>query len=100
MAQFIFGINDAIALAAKVWIFWWISPALAVSLERLEGETAAYQPPPARKPAGSWELPVLWILLSLVSISFVGDYPYIALGIATLGGVYLGMQSILGHGPT
>jgi len=39
-----------------------------------------------------WEILLLWVLLSLVSISFVGDHPYVALGIAALGGVYLGWQ--------
>jgi len=39
-------------------------------------------------------LPVLWILLSLVSISFIGDHPDIALSIALLGGLCLGLESV------
>jgi len=35
---------------------------------------------------------VLWILISLVAISFVGDHPYWAIAIAIGGGVYLGWE--------
>ncbi len=93
LAQFLFGITDAIALGAKVGIFWWIALALTVSLEKLERETPANQTSITPKRPRIWELPVLWILISLASISFVGDHPYISLSMAVLGGIYLGFES-------
>jgi len=35
---------------------------------------------------------ILWILFSLVAISFVGDHPYWALVLAIGGGIYLGWE--------
>ena len=36
----------------------------------------------------------LWVLISLVAISFVGNHPYWALAIAIGGGVYLGWEEL------
>ncbi len=85
IAYFVFQITDAIPLGAKVGIFWWVAIGIAVSLFRIEN-------PEFRRQARWWEVLLLWVLLSLVSISFVGDHPYVALGIAILGGGYLGWQ--------
>ncbi|MFB3902788.1 MAG: O-antigen ligase family protein [Acidobacteriota bacterium] len=85
IAYFVFQITDAIPLGAKVGVFWWFAIGIAVSLFRIEN-------PDFRRQARWWEILLLWVLLSLVSISFVGDHPYVALGIAILGGVYLGWQ--------
>ncbi len=85
IAYFVFQITDAIPLGAKVGIFWWVAIGIAVSLFRIEN-------PEFRRQPRWWEILLLWVLLSLVSISFVGDHPYVALGIAVLGGAYLGWQ--------
>jgi hypothetical protein len=62
-----------------------VAVGIAVSLFRIEN-------PEFRRQARWWEILLLWVLLSLVSISFVGDHPYLALGIAILGGGHLGWQ--------
>jgi putative inorganic carbon (HCO3(-)) transporter len=90
VAYFVFQITDAIPLGAKVGVFWWVAIGIAVSLFRIEN-------PEFRRQARWWEILLLWVLLSLVSISFVGDHPYVALGIAILGGVYLGWQVTAGR---
>ncbi|HYK91542.1 MAG TPA: O-antigen ligase family protein, partial [Acidobacteriota bacterium] len=94
IAQFVFGINDATALGAKVGVFWWIALALAASLDRLERNGSREAAQSTRTTGRAWELPLLWILVSLVSISFVGDHPYLALGFAILGGSYLGFEAV------
>jgi O-antigen ligase len=88
-AQFVYGINDAIPLGAKVGVFWWVALAITAALFRLE--THAKQ---MRQRASAWEILVMWILLSLVAIAFVGNHPYVALAIGVLGGVYLGYLSV------
>jgi putative inorganic carbon (HCO3(-)) transporter len=88
-AQFVYGINDAIPLGAKVGIFWWVALAITAALFRLETADKSMRP---RAPA--WEILLMWILLSLVAISFVGNHPYAALAIGVLGGVYLGYLSV------
>jgi len=89
LAQFVYGINDAIPLGAKAGIFWWVALAISAALFRLE--THAKQ---MRQRASAWEILVMWILLSLVAIAFVGNHPYVALAIGVLGGVYLGYLSV------
>lgn len=34
---------------------------------------------------------LLWVLISLLAISFVGDSPLLGLGIATAGGIAIGV---------
>jgi putative inorganic carbon (HCO3(-)) transporter len=93
LAQFAFGINDAIALGAKVGIFWWIALALTVSLEKLQGQETVAVDGGNRKSPKFWELALMWILFSLLSIFFVEGHPYTALATAIAGGIYLGFQS-------
>ncbi|HYK88421.1 MAG TPA: O-antigen ligase family protein [Acidobacteriota bacterium] len=93
IAQFVFGINDAIALGAKVGVFWWIAIALAVSLEKLDRKKVESTDKPKKKTHRAWEIPALWVLTSLLSISLVGNHPYVALAIAILGGIYLGIEA-------
>ncbi|MDA2936718.1 O-antigen ligase family protein [Acidobacteria bacterium AH-259-A15] len=40
---------------------------------------------------------VLWIFISLVAISFVGAHPYWTLGIAIVGGIYIGYEASRSH---
>ncbi len=86
VGQFVYEITDAIPLGAKVGIFWWIALGIAVCLFRLEF-------PDFRRRPRSWEILLLWVLISLVSISFVGDHPYLALAIGILGGVYCAWEA-------
>jgi len=76
----------------------WIAaliPVVAWLDRKKPPEPAHIRPPEFRRQAKWWEIVLLWVLLSLVSISFVGDHPYLALAIAVLGGVYLGWQVTL-----
>ncbi len=88
LAQLTYMMTDAIPLGAKLGSFWWAAVTLAVATFRLEfGEVDL----------GRWrvfEVMLTWVLLSLVAISFVGDYPYPSLAIALVGGVYLGFLSV------
>jgi putative inorganic carbon (HCO3(-)) transporter len=89
-AQLTYMMTDAVPLGAKLGIFWWAALTLGVAAFKLEfGEVNI----------GRWrvlEVMLTWILLSLVAISFVGDYPYVSLGIAVVGGIYLGFLSVPG----
>ncbi len=39
----------------------------------------------------------LWALGSLLAIAFIGDQPYLGLAIAILGGVGVGLASVLAY---
>ena len=39
----------------------------------------------------------LWVLFSLLAIAFVGTRPYIGLAIAILGGVLMGLSSVVSY---
>jgi len=94
LAQFVFGINDAIALGAKAGIFWWIVLALAVSLDKLQKQVRDKAAGSESKSPKAWEAPLLWVLISLLSISLVGNHPYISLAVAILGGTCLGLEMV------
>jgi hypothetical protein len=85
LAQLVYQTTDAIPLGAKVGVFWWIALALTAALHRIETGEEVFK---RRVPC--WEQWVTWVLVSLVSISFVGDHPYVALAIGVAGGIYLG----------
>lgn len=93
LAQFLFQMTDALPLGAKVGIFWWMAAALSVSLY-LQVRNG---PAPPWKPSGvrMWEVPVCWVLFSLVAISLIGDHPYLGLAAATAGGIVLGLLAVL-----
>jgi len=94
-AQMVFMTADAIPLGAKLGGVWWLAVALV---------TVSYRLSRGPSDLGRWRLAEIflsWILLSLVAISFVGDYPYLSLGIALLGGFYLGYLAVpAGHVPS
>lgn len=92
-AQFIFGTTDAINLGAKASLFWWMTLALAVSLDKLQKQAMQDAAHTKSKSPKSWEVPVFWVLISLLSISLVGNHPYVALAVAILGGTYLGLSA-------
>jgi putative inorganic carbon (hco3(-)) transporter len=86
-AQFVFQFTDAIPLGTKVGQVWWVAVGLAVALHRLEFGDVRCKP---------WEiarLPLLWALISLASISLIGDYFPIGMAIAVAGGAYLGWEA-------
>ena len=84
MAQFATQLGDAIALGAKVGVFWWTALGLVIALFRLEFGEPNY--PPWRRA----EIFSLWALVSLMAIAFVADRIYVALTIACVGGGCLG----------
>jgi hypothetical protein len=89
LAQFVFGMSDAIPLGAKVGIFWWVALGISAALFRLETHAI-----PIRQRAPAWVIPLLWVLLSLVAVSLIGNHPYMALVIGIVGGAYLGYLSV------
>ncbi|MFQ5595686.1 MAG: hypothetical protein ACE5HA_16185 [Anaerolineae bacterium] len=46
-------------------------------------------------PTRTVNLFLLWILFSLLAIAYIGQYPYLGLGIAIFGGIVLGVMSFL-----
>jgi putative inorganic carbon (HCO3(-)) transporter len=95
LAQFAFGITDAIALGAKVGIFWWIALALAASLDQLEirdVDRASMSNSTSLRPQYAL---LMWGVLSLMSVALVGSHPYVALSIASAGGLCLGLAPVL-----
>jgi len=39
----------------------------------------------------------LWVLFSLLAVAFVGTRPYVGLAIAILGGVLMGLSSVVSY---
>ncbi len=91
LAQFVFGINDALPLGSKVGIFWWIAIAVTASLYNLQNNNAAQARRRASRYSKVWEVPFLWVLFSLLSVSFVRDHPSLALALAIAGGAFVGV---------
>lgn len=91
-AQFVFQFTDAIPLGAKVGHVWWLAIGLAVALYRLEF---------GKVRLSLWDtvrIPLLWALISLASISLIGEYFPFGLALAVAGGAYLGWEAVsAGH---
>ncbi|MEJ2080449.1 MAG: O-antigen ligase family protein [Acidobacteriota bacterium] len=88
LAQLVYMMTDAIPLGAKLGIFWWMAAILVVASFKLAFGWVELS---------RWrvvELLLTWVLISLVSISFVGDHPFWALAIAAAGGIYIGFLAI------
>lgn len=86
LAQLVYQLTDAIPLGAKVGVFWWIALGITAGLFRLEFPLFARQ-------SRSWQILLEWFLISLVSISFVGNYPYFALAVGVAGAVFIGWEA-------
>ena len=41
------------------------------------------------------QLPVIWVMATLLAIALIGEQPYLGLAVAILGGVALGLASII-----
>lgn len=50
-------------------------------------------------PTRTVNLLLLWILFSLLAIAYIGEHPYLGLGIAIVGGIVLGVMSFLYYEP-
>ena len=50
-------------------------------------------------PTRTVNLFLLWILFSLLAIAYIGQHPYLGLGIAIVGGIILGVMSFLYYEP-
>jgi hypothetical protein len=46
-----------------------------------------------------WDLVCWWLLISLVSISFVAEHPFVALTITISGGALIGVLCVVGSKP-
>jgi len=86
LAQFVYQLTDAIPLGAKVGVFWWVALGITAGLFRLEFPLFTRQ-------SRSWQILMEWFLISLVSISFVGDHPYVALAIGVSGALFIGWEA-------
>jgi putative inorganic carbon (hco3(-)) transporter len=106
IAQQIFGITDAIALGAKVGIFFWIALGMMAAMHRLIKPAAKYSDclNPFRRMGRSFHYRFMdemlwWLLIGLISISYIAHHPVVALVIATMGGIVLGVACVLGSKP-
>jgi hypothetical protein len=52
------------------------------------------RPESIRRWEGNLTALLLWILISLLAIALIGDYPYLGLAIAIVGGITLGIISV------
>ncbi|RME48414.1 MAG: hypothetical protein D6791_03390 [Chloroflexi bacterium] len=52
-----------------------------------------------RFPTRTINLLLLWILFSLLAIAYIGQHPFLGLGIAIIGGIILGIMSFLYYEP-
>jgi len=50
-----------------------------------------------RSVASALEPVLLWVLFSLLAIAFVGTRPYLALALAVLGGIAMGLSSLASY---
>ncbi|MFQ5340020.1 MAG: hypothetical protein ACE5F6_00580 [Anaerolineae bacterium] len=50
-------------------------------------------------PTRTVNLFLLWVLFSLLAIAYIGQHPYLGLGIAIVGGIILGVMSFLYYEP-
>jgi putative inorganic carbon (hco3(-)) transporter len=99
IAQQVFGIADAIALGAKVGMFFWIALGILAALYR------PIQPVTEHNDSALigrlfrfrfWNALLWWLVISILAISFVAGHPYLALTIAVIGGIALGIECVLG----
>jgi putative inorganic carbon (hco3(-)) transporter len=99
IAQQVFGIADAIALGAKVGMFFWIALGILAAMYRLikpvtEDNDSAF--------IGRWfrfrfsNVMLWWLGIAVLAISFIAGHPFIALTIAVTGGGALGIACVLG----
>jgi putative inorganic carbon (hco3(-)) transporter len=95
IAQQIFGITDAIALGAKVGIFFWIALGMLAAMHRL---TMPALITIGRKPFrfGLMDTVITWLLIALLAILFIANHPLAALFIALIGGIALGIAWVTG----
>jgi putative inorganic carbon (hco3(-)) transporter len=104
IAQQVFGIADAIALGAKVGMFFWIAVGILAAMYRLATPATERNKPAV--PGFSigrwfrcrfWDALLLWIAAAALAISFIAGHPFMALTIAILGGIALGIACVLGE---
>ena len=95
-AQFLYQMTDAIPLGAKLGFFYWVAMALSVAVFRQSDVLKAGQFRGWFHPSDGTIL-LLLLLVSLLAISLVEEYPYISLGIVLVGGIFAGYLSLEGH---
>ena len=93
MAQFFYQMTDAIPLGAKLGIFFWMAMALSVAVFRLAGVAEPRKAKSSFRVSTGTPL-LLWLLVSLLSIWFVEEYPYTGLGIGIVGGILTGILAL------
>ena len=96
IAQFLYQMTDAIPLGAKLGIFFWVAMALSVAVLRQSGIVEARQFRRGFHPSDGIPL-LLWLLVSLLAILLVEEYPYTGLGIVLAGGIVMGYLALEKH---
>ena len=96
IAQFLYQMTDAIPLGAKLGIFFWVAMALSVAVLRQSGVVEARQFRRGFHPSDGIPL-LLWLLVSLLAILLVEEYPYTGLGIVLAGGIVMGYVALEKH---
>jgi putative inorganic carbon (hco3(-)) transporter len=93
LAQQIFGIADAIALGAKVGIFFWITLGMLAAMHRM---TMPAVRTARGKPFcfGLMSILIGLLCIALIAIILIADHPIAALFIATMGGIALGIVQV------
>jgi len=94
LAHQVFGLADAFLLGTKPGLVMWVFMAIVAAIYAQQEEPEERSTSRVRDillPLG------YWVLFSLLVISFVGNRPYVALGLAIAGGVALGWMTINGE---
>jgi putative inorganic carbon (hco3(-)) transporter len=86
-AQFVYQINDAIPLGAKVGVFSWMALALAASLFTTEYRDRARSSP-------AWQTVAAWLLVSILAVAFITDFPRVGLLLGVSGAALVGLRAV------
>ena len=95
-AQFLYQMTDAIPLGAKLGIFFWVAMALSVTVFRRSGVAGAGRFREWFHPSDGTAV-LLWLLVSLLAIALVEEYPYVGLGVVLVGGILMGCLALEGY---
>jgi putative inorganic carbon (hco3(-)) transporter len=106
IAQQVFGITDAIALGAKVGIFFWIALGAIAAMHRLIKPITecsdSFNPIRSIRRLFHFrfmEALLWWLLIALIAISYIANHSVVALAIAITGGIVLGVACALSSKP-
>lgn len=88
LAHQVFGLADAFLLGTKPGLVMWVFMAVVAAIYAQQRDLSTPRARDILLPLG------YWVMFSLLSISFVGNRPYVALGLAIAGGTVLGWMMV------